>query len=159
MPAMKWLIGAAMLASSAGALADNATGTYMTFNRAMSESPLPDGSFARVIHYYQAGTSDNAANPFAGKGSECVARMIVSSAGKVTAGTGFCFMQDAAGNGGAWTWAVTEAGTARCPSMCGTFKWAEGYGSTRQANGSGEWKQTFASAEGGAGTYTVTYTP
>ena len=159
MSTMKWLIGAALLSSSAGAFAGDTSGTFMTFNRSMSESALPDGGHARLLHYYQAGTSEKADSPFAGKTSECVGRMIVSSAGKVTAGNGFCFAQDAAGNGGSWTWNVTEAGTQKCPGVCGTFKWAEGYGNAKRVTASGVWKQTYAGRDGGIGTYTLTYTP
>lgn len=159
MSTMKWLIGAALLSSSAGAFAGDTSGTFMTFNRSMSESALPDGGHARLLHYYQAGTSEKADSPFAGKTSECVGRMIVSSAGKVIAGNGFCFAQDAAGNGGSWTWNVTEAGTQKCPGVCGTFKWAEGYGNAKRVTASGVWKQTYAGKDGGVGTYTLTYTP
>lgn len=159
MSTMKWLIGAALLSSSAGAFAGDTSGTFMTFNRFMSESALPDGGHARLLHYYQAGTSEKADSPFAGKTSECVGRMIVSSAGKVIAGNGFCFAQDAAGNGGSWTWNVTEAGTQKCPGVCGTFKWAEGYGNAKRVTAGGVWKQTYAGKDGGVGTYTLTYTP
>jgi len=159
MSTMKWLIGAALLSSSAGAFAGDTSGTFMTFNRSMSESALPDGGHARLLHYYQAGTSEKADSPFAGRTSECVGRMIVSSAGKVIAGNGFCFAQDAAGNGGSWTWNVTEAGTQKCPGVCGTFKWAEGYGNAKRVTASGVWKQTYAGKDGGIGTYTLTYTP
>jgi hypothetical protein len=153
------MIGAALLTVSAGAFAGDTAGTYMTFNRSVSDSTLPDGSHARVMHYYHAGTSEKADSPFAGKTSECIGRMIVSSAGKVLSGSGSCFAQDAAGNGGLWTWKVTEAGTDTCPSMCGTFKWVEGYGSTSNATASGAWRQTHVSKDGGIGTYTVTYKP
>jgi hypothetical protein len=159
MTTMKWLIGAMLLTSSAVAMASDTTGTYMTFNRSMSESALPGGGHTRLVHYYQAGTSDKADSPFAGRTSECVGRMIVSSAGKITDGSGFCFAQDAAGNGGSWTWKVTEAGTEKCPSVCGTFKWAEGYGNAKKVTASGAWKQTYVSKDGGIGTYALTYAP
>ncbi len=155
----RWMIGTALLAVSAGAFAGDTAGTYMTFVRSVGESQLPDGNRARVMHYYHAGTSEKADSPFAGKTSECIGRMIVSSAGKVLAGSGYCFAQDAAGNGGSWTWKVTEAGTEKCPSVCGTFAWAEGYGSTSKATASGAWRQTHGSKDGGVGTYTLTYTP
>jgi len=153
------MIGATLLTVTGGALAAESSGTYMTFVRSVGESALLDGNRARVMHYYQAGTSEQAGNPFAGRTSECIGRMIVSSAGKVVAGAGFCFMQDAAGNGGSWTWKVTEVGTDKCPTVCGTFNWAEGYGSVRNATATGAWRQTYASKDGGVGTYTVTYTP
>jgi hypothetical protein len=159
MSKMKWAIGTALLALSAGAFAADTAGTYMTFNRSVSESAMPDGNRARVMHYYHAGTSDKADSPFAGKTSECIGRMIVSSAGKVVSGSGFCFAQDAAGNGGSWSWKVEEAGTGKCPSICGTFKWMEGYGNARKATASGAWRQTHSSKDGAIGTYTVTYTP
>ena len=155
----KWMIGVALIAISAGASAGEAAGTYMTFVRSASETQLPDGNRARLMHYYHAGTSDRADSPFAGQTSECVGRMIVSSAGKVVSGHGFCFAQDAAGNGGSWTWKVSEAGTEKCPQVCGTFKWEEGFGKARNATASGAWRQTLASRDGGVGTYTVTYTP
>jgi hypothetical protein len=56
MTTMKWIFGAALLAMAAGALAGETAGTYMTFVRAASESQLPDGNRARVMHYYHAGT-------------------------------------------------------------------------------------------------------
>lgn len=155
----KWMIGIVLLTLSAAAFAGDTAGTYMTFNRSMSESKLPDGSRARLMHYYHAGTSEKADSPFAGKTSECVGRMIVSSAGKVVSGSGYCFAQDAAGNGGSWTWTVTEAGTEKCPSVCGTFKWADGFGSTKNVSASGTWRQTHSSSDGGIGVYAVTYTP
>ena len=159
MSTLKWVVGAALLTFAAGAFAGDAAGTYMTFNRSTSEVPLADGTHARVTHYYQAGTSDKADNPFAGKPSECIGRMIMSGAGKVLTGSGFCFAQDAKGNGGSWTWKVSEAGTEKCPGVCGTFSWAEGFGNARNAKASGTWRQTQANKEGGIGTYTVTYTP
>lgn len=159
MTSEKWMIGATLLMVSAGAFAGDAAGSYMTFIRSASESPLPDGNRARVMHYYQAGTSDRADNPFAGKTSECVGRMIMSSSGKVVAGSGFCIAQDAAGNGGSWTWKVSEASTEKCPGVCGTFKWAEGYGTASKVTASGAWTQTHASKDGGVGTYTVSYKP
>lgn len=159
MTRMTWIIGAALLTASTGALASETAGTYMTFVRSVTDSQLPDGNRARVMHYYHAGTSDKADSPFAGKTSECVGRMIVSSAGKVVSGHGFCFAQDAAGNGGSWTWKVTEAGTQKCPEVCGTFKWAEGFGNTKVVTAAGAWRQTHAGAAGGVGTYTLTYTP
>jgi hypothetical protein len=159
MSATKWTVFAALLTVSAGAFAGETAGTYMTFSRATSESTLPDGSRSRLIHYYHAGTSDKADSPLAGKTSECVARMIVSSAGKVTGGSGLCFAQDATGNGGSWTWKVTEAGTEKCPQVCGTFQWAEGYGNAKSATATGAWRQTYAGKDGGVGTYTLKYTP
>ena len=159
MSTMKWIIGAALLTVSAGAFAGETAGTYMTFVRSVTESQLPDGNRARVMHYYHAGTSEKADSPFAGRTSECVGRMIVSSAGKVVSGSGFCFAQDAAGNGGSWTWKVTEARTQKCPEVCGTFKWAESFGNTKVVTASGAWRQTYAGAAGGVGTYTLTYTP
>jgi hypothetical protein len=159
MSATKWMLGFGLLALSTVAAAGDTTGTYMTFGRAMTESTLADGSHARLVHYYHAGTSEKADSPFANKTSECVARMIVSSAGKLVAGSGSCFAQDSAGNGGSWTWKLTEAGTDKCPTACGTFKWVEGYGNAKNATASGTFKQTFASKEGVVGNYTVTYTP
>lgn len=159
MTTMKWILGAALLTVSAGASASETAGTYMTFVRSATESQLPDGNRARVMHYYHAGTSEKADSPFAGKTSECVGRMIVSSAGKVVSGSGFCIAQDAAGNGGPWTWKVTEAGTQQCPEVCGTFKWAESLGNTKVVTASGAWRQTHASSAGGVGTYTLSYTP
>lgn len=159
MPNNRWTVALALLAASTGAFAGDTAGTYMTFVRSVSESQLPDGNRARVMHYYHAGTSDKADSPFAGKTSECIGRMIVSSAGNVVAGSGFCFAQDVTGNGGSWTWKVTEAGTDKCPGVCGTFAWVEGYGNTGSAKASGAWRQTHASKDGGIGTYTVTYTP
>ena len=159
MSTMKWIIGAALLTVSAGAFAGETAGTYMTFVRSVTESQLPDGNRARVMHYYHAGTSEKADSPFAGRTSECVGRMIVSSAGTVVSGSGFCFAQDAAGNGGSWTWKVTEARTQKCPEVCGTFKWAESFGNTKVGTASGAWQQTYAGSAGGVGTYTLTYTP
>ena len=43
MSTMKWIIGAALLTVSAGALAGETAGTYMTFVRSVTESQLPDG--------------------------------------------------------------------------------------------------------------------
>jgi hypothetical protein len=156
---MKYAIASALLILSADAFAGETTGTYMTFSRSTSESALPDGSRARLVHYYHAGTSDKADSPFAGKTSECVGRMVLSSAGKVVAGAGFCFAQDATGNGGSWTWKVSEAGTETCPQVCGTFQWAEGYGNAKSVTASGTWRQTFAGKDGGVGTYTLKYNP
>lgn len=159
MTATKWMIGATLFTLSGGALAADTTGTYMTFARSATDSTLADGTHARLVHYYHAGTSEKADSPFANKTSECVARMILSNAGKVVAGTGFCFAQDAAGNGGSWTWKFTEAGTDKCPMVCGTFKWVEGYGNTSKVTASGTFRQTYAGKDGGIGTYTVTFTP
>jgi hypothetical protein len=85
--------------------------------------------------------------------------MIVSSAGKVLGGSGYCFAHDAAGNAGAWTWRVEESGTEKCPGLCGTFKSEEGFGNAGNGKISGTWRQTQASKDGGVGTYAVTYTP
>lgn len=159
MSAMKCVIGTTLLILSAGAFAGESAGSYMTFVRAASESTLPDGSRSRLIHYYHAGVDQKGDSPFAGKTSECVGRMILSSAGRVIAGSGFCFAQDATGNGGSWTWKVTDAATENCPQVCGTFQWAEGYGNTKGASASGVWRQTYGGKDGGTGTYTVKYTP
>lgn len=159
MHATKWMIGTALLTLSAGAFAGETGGTFMSFVRSASESQLPDGNRARVMHYHHASTSDKADSPFAGKTSECIGRMIVTAAGKVASGSGFCFAQDAAGNGGSWSWKIEQAGTASCPIACGTFKWVEGYGKTSKVTASGSWKQTQSTKDGNIGTYTVTYTP
>ncbi len=157
MSKFSWLIGISLLTLSAGASAGDASGVYMTFIRSFGESALPDGTRARLMHYHQAVTSDKADSPVAGKTSECVGRMIVSSAGKVVSGNGFCFSDDAAGNGASWSWQVEEAGTPKCPQICGTFKWLEGYGNRKGATVTGTWTQTQASRDGGVGTYTVKY--
>src|SRR5512141_655733 len=70
-----------LLALPVIALADEAGGTYMTFVRSASESRLPDGNVVRVMHYFQAGTSESAGNPFEGKNSECIGRMVGKPAG------------------------------------------------------------------------------
>lgn len=155
----KWTIGAALLTLSAGAVAGDATGTYMTFVRSASETSLPDGNRARVMHFYHAGTSDQATSPFAGRTSECVGRMILTSAGKVVSGSGYCFAQDAKGGGGAWTWKVEQAGTDKCPTVCGMLTWLESYGNAGKAPARGTWRQTGSSTEGSIGTYTVTFKP
>lgn len=152
-----WLIGISLLTLAAGANAGETSGVYMTFVRSFSDTPMADGTHARVIHYHQATTSDKADSPLAGKTSECVGRMIVSSAGKVVSGHGFCFSDDGAGNGASWSWRVEEAGTPKCPQMCGTFKWLEGYGNTKSATAAGTFMQTQAGKDGGVGTYTVKY--
>lgn len=150
---------AALLAFSSGSFAAETSGTYMSFIRAMNESALPDGTQIRIVHYYHVGTSENAASPFAGKSSECIGRMVVSGSGKMLAGSGFCVAQDDAGNGGWWSWKMDEAGTAACPTVCGSFSWVEGYGSTRNSSATGKWRQTGTSRNGSVGTYTVTYAP
>ncbi len=155
----KWMMAATLLVVSTSSLAAETSGTYMTFLRSANESILPDGNRVRVMHYYHVGTSERAESPFAGKSSECVGRMVVSGSGKVLAGTGFCFAQDDAENGGAWTWKIDESGTADCPAVCGSFSWVEGYGSNRNASASGKWRQTGANRNGNVGSYTVTFTP
>lgn len=155
----RWLIGAALIAASAGAMAEESMGSYMTFIRSASDARLPDGNIARLVHYYHAGTSDKASSPFADKTSECLGRMIYTAAGKFVSGHGHCFAQDASGNGGSWTWKATESGTERCPTVCGTFQWAEGYGSARNVAARGTWTQTYGGKDGGAGTYTLSFTP
>lgn len=146
-----------LLALPVIALADEAGGTYMTFVRSASESRLPDGNVVRVMHYFQAGTSESAGNPFEGKNSECIGRMVGKPAGPFNTGSGFCFVQDAAGNGGLWSWRIEEAGTQKCPTVCGTFKWLEGFGNTASVKANGTWRQVHTSKDGATGTYKLTY--
>jgi hypothetical protein len=155
---MRLATGFALLAVSTVALAVDASGTYMTFTRSVSETTMPDGSHARLVHSFHVATSNKADSPFDGKTSECVGRMIVSSAGKVVSGGGFCFAQDAAGNGGSWSWKIEATGTPECPQVCGTFKWLEGYGDSKHVTATGTWTQKQRNAEGGLGVFTVKYT-
>ena len=95
--------GLMALAFPGSAYAEDTAGAYMTFIRSASEAKLPDGNVARVVHYFQSGTAETAGNPFGGKNSECIGRMVGKPAGPSTAGSGYCFVQDAAGNGGLWS--------------------------------------------------------
>jgi hypothetical protein len=147
---------AALLAVSVGASADDTTGYYTTHNVKMTETKLADGHRAVVFHYYQVGSSTQADDPFSNTESNCIGRIVLSKEGKLLSGNGYCFAQDASGNGGSWSWKMDEFGTAKCPDVCGTFGWIEGYGSLKGASGGGTWVRTHLFSEGSLGTYKYT---
>ena len=147
-----------LLAVSFGAAAGEATGYYTTHDGKSVESTLPDGRKIVVSHYYQLAKSDKADDPINNTESNCVGKVVLSKDGEVLSGSGSCFSQDPSGDGSLWWWKVDEAGTAKCPDLCGSFGYVEGYGKLKGTKGGGTWVRTNVFAEGSMGTFKSSYT-
>jgi hypothetical protein len=152
-----WIAAAAMLVVSTGASAAESSGFYTTHSGKSYNTTLPDGRTITVSHYYQLAKSDKADDPINNMESNCTGRFVVSKEGQVLSASGICFSTQASGDGGTWWWKADEIGTAKCPDLCGSFGWVEGYGSLKNAKTAGTWVRTEVYAEGSIGTYKSTY--
>jgi hypothetical protein len=147
-----------LLAASAVALAGESTGRFTSHTGLTTETVLPDGGKAVVIHYYQLYVSDKADDPMNDTAGDCVGKLILSKEGKTISGSGVCFAKDVSGDGTSLWWKVDEAGTARCPDLCGSFGYVDAYGKFKGVTGGGTWVRTHLFGDGTNGTYKSTYT-
>ena len=147
-----------LLAVSANVFAEESTVRFTSHNGLTTETALPDGRKAVVFHYYQLFVSDKADDPLNNTAGDCVVKLIFSKEGKTRSGSGVCFPKDVSGDGTTAWWKVDEAGTAKCPDLCGNFGYVEGYGKFKGVTGGGTWVRTHLFGDGSMGTARSTFT-
>jgi hypothetical protein len=66
--------------------------------------------------------------------------------------------EDASGDGLSFWWKIDEAGTAKCPDICGSYGFVDGNGKFKRVTSSGTWVRTHVFGEdGSSGTFKGTY--
>jgi hypothetical protein len=148
----------ALMAVPAGAIAGNSVLRFTNHFYKKIETTLPDGRKAVALQYYSTNTSDKADDPMNNTAGDCVGQLILSKEGKTLAGSGNCVAQNVSGDGMTLWWKVDEAGTAKCPDLCGSFGTVDAYGKLKGMTSSGTWVTTHVFAEGSLGILKSTYT-
>lgn len=146
-----------LLVASVGAYAAESMGRFTNHIVDTMETELPDGRKAVVLHYYQLLTSDKADDPLNNTASDCVGKLILSKDGKTLSGSGSCFSRDVDGDGMSRWWKVDEAGTTKCPDLCGSFGSFDAFGKYKGMTSSGTWVRTHVFTDGAIGTFKQTY--
>lgn len=147
-----------LLAASVAAFAGDANGRFANHDTKVTQTVLADGRTVVSFDYYELWITDNADDPIANSKGDCAGRMILSKEGATLSGSGVCFTTNLSGDGTTLWWKVDEAGTSRCPDICGSWAYVNGYGKLKGVTGSGTWVRTVLFSDGSLGTYKGTYT-
>ncbi len=150
----------ALLAASSAASAAQATAHFYTHTISQTRTTLPNGNTSVLTRYYIHVVPDNADDPMGQRAGNCMGESIVAGDGKEIAASGICFTRDPAGNSVSHWWKMDEAGTAKCPHVCGHYGFLPGTGSGKfkGVTGGGTFVRTLAFGdEGSSGTARGTY--
>ena len=151
------ILALALLTLSATASAAEHTGRYFTHSISQTKTTLPNGNTSTLEHFYILGSSDDANDPQNNTAGNCTGNSIASTQGKVLSFTGICFREDSEGNTFSYWWKMDEAGTARCPGSCGSYRILGGTGKFKGLTGSGTFVHDRDFSDGGSGTSKGTY--
>lgn len=132
-------------------------GHYANHNTALDIVELPGGGSVQVNHFKQFSFADDSNHPVHNSSSDCVGVTRVDADGNITSASGSCFGSNTEGDSVSWWWRQAEAGTATCPTRCGTFGYFDGGGKLKGISGTGTWVTTATYPDGGTGTWKGSY--
>jgi hypothetical protein len=149
------LLGAptALVAQQSG----TATGRFGTRNISTQTTELPDGRSIDVNHYHQVTFADDPDHPLNNQTADCVGQFLMSADGNPVAASGSCYGKDVDGDGASFWWRMDTAGTADCPTLCGSFGYFAGFGKFAGITGTGTWRVTAPFEEGNLGVWEGSY--